>query len=53
MLIDTAFVAYKCRGFYARGSEGGIAWSDPGLGIDWPVAEPLFSDKDSKYPIYI
>ena len=50
VLSDTALFAYKCSDFYAPGSEGGILWSDPDLGIDWLVGEPLLSEKDSEYP---
>jgi len=50
VLSEEADVIYKCSDFYAPGDEGGILWSDPALGIDWPVAEPLLSAKDSGYP---
>jgi dTDP-4-dehydrorhamnose 3,5-epimerase len=49
VLSDTAFIEYKCSDFYAPESEGGILWSDPDLGIDWPVKQPVLSDKDSNY----
>src|SRR5262249_49267528 len=41
-----AQVEYKCTDLYDRSSEIGIAWDDPALGIDWPVAEPLLSQRD-------
>jgi len=50
VLSDTAIFLYKCSNFYAPGSEGGVLCSDPDLAIDWPVKDPLLSDKDSKYP---
>ena len=50
VLSDRADVVYKCTDFYAPHDEGGILWSDPALGIDWPVKEPLLSAKDSEYP---
>ena len=40
----------KCSAFYDPGSEGGILWSDPAIGIDWPLENFLLSDKDLKYP---
>jgi dTDP-4-dehydrorhamnose 3,5-epimerase len=49
VLSDTAFLTYKCNDFYAPDSEGGILWSDPDLGIDWPVEEPILSAKDGQY----
>ncbi len=50
VLSDTAFVVYKCSDFYAPESEKGILWSDPDIGIDWPVKEPLLSPKDIQFP---
>ena len=32
-------------------ADAGIRWNDPALGIDWPISEPLLSDKDSKAPL--
>jgi dTDP-4-dehydrorhamnose 3,5-epimerase len=50
VLSNTAHVAYKCSVFYNPGDEGGIRWSDPGIGIDWPVKNPILSDKDRNFP---
>lgn len=50
VLSETAVLMYKCSNFYAPESEKGIIWSDPDIGIDWPVENPLFSEKDGKYP---
>ena len=49
VVSETAFLSYKCSDFYAPDSEGGILWSDPDLGIDWPVKQPVLSEKDSQY----
>lgn len=40
---------YKCTDFYDPASERTLLWSDPQLGIEWPLpagAEPIVSDKD-------
>ena len=50
VLSETAHVAYKCTAYYAPEHEGGILWSDPDIGIDWPVTAPLLSEKDRAYP---
>lgn len=50
VISDTALVVYKCSSFYAPESEKGIFWSDPDIGIDWPVKDPLLSPKDSHSP---
>lgn len=46
VLSDEAEVLYKTSAVYSRRHEQGIAWNDPQLGITWPVAEPLLSDRD-------
>ena len=45
-------VAYKVTADYAPESDAGIAWDDPALGIDWPVApeDALVSRKDALLP---
>ena len=48
-LEDNTDFLYKCTGPYAPHSEHTLAWDDPAVGIDWPVAEmnPIISDKDA------
>lgn len=36
VLSDTAEFCYKCTDFYRPGDEGGLAWNDPEIGIEWP-----------------
>lgn len=36
VLSDFAEICYKCTDFYHPGDEGGLAWNDPEIGIDWP-----------------
>lgn len=43
-------VIYKASGYYAPEHDRGLLWSDPELGIDWPVSEPLLSEKDRANP---
>ncbi len=50
VLSETADVLYKCTDFYNPGDEFGVLWSDPAIGIDWPVEMPVISLKDSQYP---
>ncbi|MBE5977039.1 MAG: dTDP-4-dehydrorhamnose 3,5-epimerase [Paenibacillaceae bacterium] len=52
VLSDEAEFAYKCTDFYHPGDEGGILWSDPEIGIEWPITEGMelvISDKDKKW----
>jgi dTDP-4-dehydrorhamnose 3,5-epimerase len=46
VLSDLAEVEYKCTDVYVREDEIAIAWNDPEIGIDWPVAAPLLSPRD-------
>jgi dTDP-4-dehydrorhamnose 3,5-epimerase len=48
VLSEAAIVTYKCSDLYHPGSEGGLIWNDPDLGIDWPVTDPLISEKDRR-----
>ncbi len=50
VLSETAHLFYKCSDFYKPKDEGGILWSDPRIGIDWPVDEPIVSDRDMAFP---
>lgn len=46
-------VAYKVTDHWAPDVDRGIAWNDPALGIEWPVAEDdaVLSDKDRSQPL--
>ncbi|MGN1139124.1 MAG: dTDP-4-dehydrorhamnose 3,5-epimerase [Ruminococcus sp.] len=39
VLSDTAEFCYKCDDFYHPNDEGGLAWNDPEIGIEWPQTE--------------
>lgn len=49
-LEDNTEFLYKTDDFYAPESEGGIAWNDPDLKIDWPIAEPTLKERDENWP---
>ena len=42
---------YKCTNVYSPADERGVRWDDPAIGIEWPIAEPLLSARDSKAPL--
>ena len=44
-------VIYKVDAPYDRACDAGIRWNDPALGIDWPVRDPVLSDKDRVAPL--
>jgi len=49
-LSETADVIYKASDFYTPGDEYGIFWADPDIGINWPLSNPLLSEKDAANP---
>ena len=56
VLSETCEFLYKCDNYYDKASEGGIAYNDPALNIDWqiPQEDIILSDKDrQKMPILI
>jgi dTDP-4-dehydrorhamnose 3,5-epimerase len=46
VLSDHAQVEYKCTDYYHPEDEIRLLWSDPELGIPWPITGPVLSDKD-------
>jgi dTDP-4-dehydrorhamnose 3,5-epimerase len=46
---EVADVEYKCSDMYDPAGEAGLIWNDPGLGITWPVSQPVLSLKDSQH----
>lgn len=44
---EIAQVEYKCTDVYDPEHELRIAWDDPDIGIEWPIADPVLSAKDS------
>jgi dTDP-4-dehydrorhamnose 3,5-epimerase len=51
VLSDKALVTYKCTEVYHPGADRGVRWDDPRIGIDWPINDPLVSDKDGRAPL--
>ena len=46
VLSDGADVLYKCTTEYKPSDDRCLLWNDPVIGIDWPIPQPLVSDKD-------
>lgn len=52
VLSDYAEFCYKCTDFYHPNDEGGLLYSDPDIGVEWPIPEGMeltISDKDTKW----
>ena len=43
VLSDTAEFCYKCDDFYHPNDEGGMAWNDPEIGIEWPRVKGTYT----------
>jgi dTDP-4-dehydrorhamnose 3,5-epimerase len=46
VLSDVADVTYKLSSYYDPQTEAGFAWNDPEVGIEWPVSDPVLSERD-------
>ena len=47
VLSEIADFEYKCTDYYDPSDEDSIFWDDPDLNIDWPIENPVVSDKDA------
>ena len=50
VLSEIADVSYLLSSVYDPATEAGIAWNDPDVGVEWPVDEPLLSQRDTQAP---
>ena len=50
-LTDDVEVQYKADNFYAPTCDGNIRWDDPEIGVAWPLAPVVLSEKDAKAPL--
>ena len=54
VLTETAVFSYKCDNYYNPNADGGLAWNDPEINIDWILSadEIKLSEKDKKQPSF-
>jgi dTDP-4-dehydrorhamnose 3,5-epimerase len=50
VVSESADFLYKVTSYYDPTAERGVAWDDPALGIEWPVEDPILSDRDRQHP---
>jgi dTDP-4-dehydrorhamnose 3,5-epimerase len=50
VLSETADVVYKVTAEYVAHLDRGVRWDDPAIGIEWPIRDPMVSEKDRKQP---
>ncbi len=50
VLEDETEILYKATDEYSPENDRGIIWNDPEIGIKWPIAQPILSEKDAKQP---
>ena len=44
-------MTWKIANCWRPGGERGVRWNDPALGIEWPVAEAILSERDRALPL--
>ena len=47
VLSEMAEFLYKVSEYYSAEKEKGIIWNDQDIGIDWPISNPVLSEKDT------
>jgi dTDP-4-dehydrorhamnose 3,5-epimerase len=50
VLSESADVAYRLSSYYDPATEAELAWNDPEIGIEWPLADPVLSERDRTAP---
>jgi dTDP-4-dehydrorhamnose 3,5-epimerase len=48
---EFADLTYKCTDEFSGAHDGGVLWNDPAIAIDWPVVDPILSEKDLVLPL--
>ena len=49
VLSNSADVLYQCTEYYHPNDENGVKWNDQEIKIDWPICNPIISNKDKEF----
>lgn len=52
VLSEGAHVLYKVSSLYDPKTEEGFRWDDPTINIEWPIVQPIVSDRDQQAPFF-
>ena len=52
-LADSTELFYQMSEFHSPSQAGGVRWNDPLFSIVWPIASPILSENDRRYPDFI
>ena len=50
VMSENAEVVYKVTEEFTPETEAGVAWADPEIGVEWPLADPIVSPRDREWP---
>jgi dTDP-4-dehydrorhamnose 3,5-epimerase len=50
VVSEFATFTYQCTALYDGSADAGVRWNDADIGTDWPITEPLLSEKDENTP---
>ena len=50
VLSETVDILYQCTEVYSPEHERGLLWNDPQIGVQWPVEDPILSERDAAFP---
>lgn len=52
-LTDNSDILYQISPPFVAGHGAGVRWNDPAFGIEWPIRDPIISDRDAQYADWV
>ena len=50
VVSEAATFSYQCTTLYDPKADAAIRWDDPAIGVDWPISDPILSERDRRAP---